>query len=58
MMPKASKTFRGQGKLCTGRLTITLSGPQGSGKSLVEKILRAILPLTPVAEVEILKEKT
>jgi hypothetical protein len=52
----APPTLRGQGKLCKGRLTITLSGPKGSGKSLVEKILRAILPLTPVNEVEIIKE--
>jgi predicted ATPase with chaperone activity len=53
-MPKTpSKTFKGQGKLCTGKLTITLAGPQGSGKSLVAKILRALLPLTPVNEVEI-----
>lgn len=55
---KKLKTFRGQGNTCKGRLTITLSGPKGSGKSLVAKLLGLILPLTPVHEVEIVVEKT
>lgn len=48
-----SKTFRGQGTHCTGELTITLAGPQGSGKSLVKKYLEDFLPTTPVAVVTI-----
>lgn len=55
--PKATKaqpaTFKGQGTTCKGQLTITLSGPQGSGKSLVAKMLRDLLPLTPVNAVVI-----
>lgn len=61
-MPKVKKekkaTFRGQGNTCRGELTIVLRGPQGSGKSLVERLLRALLPLTPVAGVRIVKEQT
>jgi len=56
-MEKTS-TFKGQGastKACKGTLTITLSGPKGCGKSLVEKILRALLPLTGVDSVEIIR---
>lgn len=63
------KPFRGQSALihgalinnrpatcpCDSRLTITLSGPAGCGKSLVAKILRAVLPLTPVNEVVIVE---
>ncbi len=53
-MPKAGPTtFKGQGTTCKGQLTITLSGPQGSGKSLVAKMLRDLLPLTPVNAVVI-----
>jgi pantothenate kinase-related protein Tda10 len=50
-MPKNS--FRGQGTKCKGKLTVTLSGPKGSGKSLVAKVLRVILPLLMVDEIEI-----
>lgn len=51
MPNKRHKPFRGQANTCTGRLTITLSGPAGVGKSLVVKLLKLILPLTPVDEV-------
>lgn len=58
MKTPTHKSFRGQGNTCAGRLTITLSGPQGVGKSLVAKILKAILPLTPVAEVKIIETQS
>lgn len=62
------KVFRGQsfnkGQLtsptlptCAGRLTITLSGPAGCGKSLVAKILKALLPLTAVDEVVLIEDR-
>lgn len=49
--------FKGQGALepsvksCFDTLTITLSGPKGCGKSLVFKILRALLPMLGVDKV-------
>lgn len=46
-------TFKGQGTTCKGQLTIRLEGPQGCGKSLVAKMLRDLLPLTPVNAVVI-----
>lgn len=48
-------SFRGQGTTCKGRVTVTLTGPQGSGKSLIAKILEQTLPLTPVDEVVIVE---
>lgn len=51
--PSKPAAFRGQGTTCTGQLKITLSGPAGCGKSLVAKILKALLPLTPVSAVVI-----
>lgn len=48
-------SFRGQGTKCHGKLTITLSGPQGCGKSLVAKVLRALLPFLMVDEIEIVE---
>ena len=47
------KTFRGQGTNAKGELKITLTGPQGCGKSLVAKILIALLPLIGVDVVTI-----
>lgn len=49
--------FRGQGTTCEGRLQIILRGPKGSGKSLVSKLLKALLPFVMVDEVEIIIEK-
>ena len=49
--------FRGQGTTCEGRLQIILRGPKGSGKSLVAKLLKAVLPFVMVDEIEILIEK-
>lgn len=46
-------TMRGQGTTCRGQLTITLTGPQGCGKSLVAKMLKTLLPLSPVSAVVI-----
>lgn len=54
--PPAPAAFRGQGGKCKGQLTITLSGPQGSGKSLVAKLLKALLPLTIVDAVVVEQE--
>lgn len=54
--------LKGQGgtprQQCAGRLKITLSGPAGCGKSLVAKILAALLPLTGVDVVEIHTRQT
>lgn len=50
-----SKELRGQGTKCKGLLTITLSGPQGSGKSLVFKVLAALLPLLMVDRVKLVQ---
>jgi len=47
------KTLRGQGTHCKGLLSITLTGPAGCGKSLVAKILIALLPLLGVDRVTI-----
>lgn len=55
-MIKRHKLFRGQATTCTGCLTITLSGPQGVGKSLVARLLKVILPVMPVNEVVIIEE--
>ena len=57
-MPKATrhKPFKGQGSLCMGTLTVTLSGPQGCGKSLAAKVIKALLPLTPVNKVQIIEQ--
>lgn len=48
-----TEQLRGQGTLCKGALVITLDGPQGSGKSLVAKVLRALVPFLPVGLVTI-----
>ena len=53
---KAHKPARGQSTLCVGELTITLEGPDGAGKSLVAKLLKVILPLTPLAEYRIVEK--
>lgn len=50
--------FRGQGTKCRGTLEISLSGPQGSGKSLVAELLQRMLPLMPVAAVVIRSRQT
>jgi predicted ATPase with chaperone activity len=58
-MPRKSavhKIAKGQNTLCSGFLTITLSGPQGCGKSLVAKLLSVILPLTPLSEYRIVEK--
>ncbi len=52
------KTFRGQGTSCKGTLRITLTGPQGCGKSLVVKFLLAVLPLLGVDTVVIQTRQT
>lgn len=55
------KAFRGQGaKLtggCKGKLVIVLSGPHGVGKSLVVKLLKALLPITMVDTVVIIESQ-
>ena len=55
---KTHKPAKGQGTLCRGKLTITLSGPQGCGKSIVVKILKSVLALTPIAEFQIVEVQT
>jgi len=58
-MPKTTKItgqFAGQGTLCNGTCTITLSGPQGCGKSLITKVLKAVLPFTPIDAVVIVEK--
>lgn len=57
--PKAKTTqLRGQGTHCAGELTITLAGPQGSGKSLARKVLKSILPVLPFDRVTIREVQT
>jgi hypothetical protein len=46
----------GQGGTCQGHLVITLSGPKGCGKSMLEKVLKPLLPLLPLDTFEIVKE--
>lgn len=53
-----TKTIRGQKGTCEGTLRITLSGPQGVGKSLVLKVLEAILPLLPLDVVVVTERNT
>jgi pantothenate kinase-related protein Tda10 len=50
------KVRRGQGGTCTGKLVISLRGPQGSGKSMVAAVLKPLLPLLPLDEFEIREE--
>lgn len=66
-MPKAKKSrpsvIRGQAQnimtpTSEGRVTVTIEGPKGSGKALIENLLRNTLPLMPVDEVEIVVLKT
>lgn len=57
------KVIRGQSGLtatafpCSGLVTITISGPKGCGKKLVEKFLEANLPLLPIDEAAIVVAK-
>lgn len=48
-----SKPRGGQGGTCHGHLVITLSGPKGCGKSMLEAVLKPLLPLLPLDTFEV-----